>query len=290
MSQNNSLLIPPTLNRFRLLTSLFKGNPVTDVSTLSASESLTARLQPEQTKIAPFNQVVGWQSRHFLAPTWLQVAAMPMYLNLLSDQQFPFSPLGLVHVENSVTLHQPLPVNQVYQLQCRLDNYRQHPKGVLFDIVLEAQSDNELVYQGRASNLVVQSAQSATTPKQKVTEIDGASASPMTKTVWQLLSSVGREYAAASGDYNPIHLYPMTAKLFGFRRHIAHGMYLKAKALSTLLKENHNEPMMAAMTFRKPVFLPANIALCSESETNHTAFRLISSDSVHAFGDLQITS
>lgn len=290
MPQNNIVQNPLTLNRFRLLTSLFKGNPETDVSTLSASETLTARLQPEQTKIALFNQVVGWQSPHFLAPTWLQVAAMPMYLNLLSGQQFPFSPLGLVHVENSVTVHKPLPVNQVYQLQCRLDNYRQHPKGVLFDIVLEAQSDNELIYQGRASNLVVQSAQSAKTPKQKVTENDGASALPVTKTQWQLLSSVGREYAAASGDYNPIHLYPMTAKLFGFRRHIAHGMYLKAKALSTLLKDNNNEPMVAAMTFRKPVFLPAVIALCSETSANRTAFRLISGNSVHAFGDLQITS
>lgn len=279
-----------TLNRFRLLQSLFKGNTVTGADTLNGSECLTAQLTPKPGKVTQFNQVVGWQSSSYLAPTWLQVAAMPMYLNLLSDQQFPFSPLGLVHVENRVTLYKPLPVNQTYQLQCRLDNYRQHTKGVLFDIVLEALSNNELVYQGKASNLVVQSAQKGKATKQKVAESDTAAGSLMTNTEWHLLSSAGREYAAASGDYNPIHLFPLAAKLFGFRRHIAHGMLLKARALSTLLKDNDSDPVVANIAFRKPVFLPANITLCSDADANCTAFRLISGDSVHACGDLQITS
>lgn len=32
-------------------------------------------------------------------------------------------------------------------------------------------------------------------------------------------------------DYNPIHLYTATAKLFGFKRAICHGMYVGALAL-----------------------------------------------------------
>ena len=33
-------------------------------------------------------------------------------------------------------------------------------------------------------------------------------------------------YASASGDYNPIHLNSLLAKLFGMRTAIVHGMYL----------------------------------------------------------------
>ena len=50
--------------------------------------------------------------------------------------------------------------------------------------------------------------------------------------VWKLPGDLGREYAAVSGDHNPIHLYPLTAKAFGFPRQIAHGMWTKARCVA----------------------------------------------------------
>jgi acyl dehydratase len=47
-------------------------------------------------------------------------------------------------------------------------------------------------------------------------------------------ADIGRRYAAVSGDRNPIHLYGMTAKAFGFPRQIAHGMWTKARCLAAL--------------------------------------------------------
>jgi acyl dehydratase len=52
---------------------------------------------------------------------------------------------------------------------------------------------------------------------------------------WQLLanlsvpSNAGRAYGALSGDRNPIHLSALTSQLFGFKRPIAHAMYLVAR-------------------------------------------------------------
>src|SRR3546814_15954009 len=37
-------------------------------------------------------------------------------------------------------------------------------------------------------------------------------------------ADTGRRYAKVGKDFNPIHLTPFTARLFGFKRHIAHGM------------------------------------------------------------------
>ena len=71
---------------------------------------------------------------------------------------------------------------------------------------------------------------------------------------------IGRRYGAVSGDRNPIHLYGVTAKLFGFPSAIAHGMWLKARTLAAL-----EGRLPAAYTvdvaFKTPVLLPSTIAI-----------------------------
>ena len=52
--------------------------------------------------------------------------------------------------------------------------------------------------------------------------------------VWKLPGDLGRRYAAVSGDHNPIHLYPITAKALGFPRQIAHGMWTMARCVAAL--------------------------------------------------------
>lgn len=74
---------------------------------------------------------------------------------------------------------------------------------------------------------------------------------------WQLAGDVGRRYGAASGDRNPIHLHPLTARLFGFPRAIAHGMWTVARCLA-----EHGTPDAAVVRaeFRAPVLLPGTVA------------------------------
>ena len=48
---------------------------------------------------------------------------------------------------------------------------------------------------------------------------------------WRLPDDLGRAYAGVSGDLNPIHLHPLSAKAMGFRRQIAHGMWTCARTL-----------------------------------------------------------
>ena len=50
--------------------------------------------------------------------------------------------------------------------------------------------------------------------------------------IWRLPADLGRRYASVSGDRNPIHLYGVTAKAFGFPRQIAHGMWSKARSIA----------------------------------------------------------
>ena len=73
---------------------------------------------------------------------------------------------------------------------------------------------------------------------------------------------IGRRYAAVSGDRNPIHLHGLAAKAFGFRSAIAHGMWLKARALAAL-QGRLPEAMTVEVAFKTPVFLPSTIAVAA---------------------------
>ncbi len=70
----------------------------------------------------------------------------------------------------------------------------------------------------------------------------------------------GRRYAKVSGDVNPIHLSGLTAKAFGFKRAIAHGMWVKARVLGAL-SGRLPDALALDVSFRKPLFLPSTVTL-----------------------------
>ncbi|MEU6349804.1 MaoC/PaaZ C-terminal domain-containing protein [Streptomyces sp. NPDC047072] len=94
---------------------------------------------------------------------------------------------------------------------------------------------------------------------------------------WRLAGDIGRRYAAASGDRNPIHLYPLTARLFGFPRAIAHGMWTVARCLAA-----HGTPEAALVRaeFKAPVLLPGTVTYAADAER----FELCGGDRVHVTG------
>ena len=50
----------------------------------------------------------------------------------------------------------------------------------------------------------------------------------------QIPENLGRRFARASGDLNPHHLYAWTAKLLGYKKPVAHGMWTMARCLAHL--------------------------------------------------------
>ena len=57
---------------------------------------------------------------------------------------------------------------------------------------------------------------------------------PPATATWNLPGDLGRRYASVSGDINPIHMHPLSARLFGFPSAIAHGMWTKARCLAAI--------------------------------------------------------
>jgi acyl dehydratase len=90
-----------------------------------------------------------------------------------------------------------------------------------------------------------------------------------------------------SGDVNPIHLSAPTARLFGFPRAIAHGMWTAAGCLASL------EPRTPAahevrLAFRRPVLLPSTVELRTRAVPDGWLFGVASrSGTEHLRGELR---
>jgi acyl dehydratase len=88
---------------------------------------------------------------------------------------------------------------------------------------------------------------------------------PAASARWRLTPRVGTDYARVSGDHNPIHTSRLGARLFGFARPIAHGMWSKARCLAAL-EGRLPDAYTVDVSFKLPVFLPSTVAFSASPE------------------------
>lgn len=220
-----------------------------------------------------YRKVCGFE-RHLAVPaTWPHVLAFPLHLKVLTDPSFPFPLLGLVHLRNRIVQHRTIGEGENLDLDVSLGEVKQTSKGLEFDLITQARASGRLVWEENSTTLFRQpDADSGNTRRQPPELETFANTCDI-----RVSESTGRQYAAVSGDRNPIHLYPLTAKLFGFPRAIAHGMWSKARVLSLL--EQQSDWKDGAFTincaFKKPLFLPGNAMLNWQAEGDGLDYQLL---------------
>ena len=90
-------------------------------------------------------------------------------------------------------------------------------------------------------------------------ELDAASAAADLSTSWRLSADLGRRYGMICGDLNPIHLSAPSARLFGFKRAIIHGMWTASRALSDLSDALPQGRWQLTVEFKRPLALPSSV-------------------------------
>lgn len=214
---------------------------------------------PGQAHLQRFCELVGHRNPALLPLTYPQVLAAPLQLALLTSKDFPLNPSGIVHVSNRIVLHRPLPATESIALAVSLSEQDQTHRGR--ELALETSAGDaagEPVWQASATLLVryaAPQAGKAARGSRSATEAMHEIAS------FPVPASTGRRYARISGDYNPIHLSTPTARLLGFKRAIAHGMWSLARVLGALSEAD--APQQVDVRFRRPLFMPADVILYS---------------------------
>ncbi len=197
--------------------------------------------------------------RASLPSVLVHIAGFPVQMALMSQREFPLPLLGMVHLSNHVHHHHPVTAGQPLQILARAENLAPHRRGTQVDIVLEISAAGQLlysstsVYLGRGSYLFDKP--DAAAPREDFTP-------PVKTALWTLGAEAGRDYAAVSGDYNPIHLTGLTAKALGQKRAIVHGMYSAARMLEGREPEGAGHQWI--IQFAAPVALPGKVAFAAE--------------------------
>lgn len=213
----------------------------------SLPELLVRGCTVDSGQLARYRDLCGFPASDVLPLTYPHVLAFPLALELMTRPGFPFPLPGLVHLENRIDQLRPLRAGEPLDVQVRAEQLRPHDRGQAVDLVTVICAGADEVWRERAVYLRVER-RTGRAPR------DSGPLLPARET-WPVGLDVGPAYARISGDRNPIHSSRLAARLFGFPRPIAHGMWSLARCVAAL-----DRPVsIVDAQFKSPILLPATV-------------------------------
>lgn len=232
----------------------------------------TNTLKIDNAHYCSFCQEVDWPASEHPHPLYLQMLSLPLQMQCLLDKKSPFPLLGLIHAANKVSILEHVDLSEPVECRVRFHDVRPHNRGWEVDVMLEGLQSGQLVYRSISSYLVkIKAVHVAPLVARKEVDDDCDMQDRERIQALSVNANTGRRYAKLSGDYNPIHLSRITAKAFGFKQSIAHGMWTLSRAISSFVSHQENVESLhveeVSCRFKKPVFLPNEIHIHQHCKT-----------------------
>jgi acyl dehydratase len=232
-----------------------------------------AQTTVERGHVDAFAKVCGFPTKDVVPLPYPHLLAFPLQMAIMSDPAFPAPAIGIVHLENSITAHRTIAIGETLGVTASVGASKPHPKGTTYDFLTVVTAGGETVWEETSTYLRRGTGDPSASSGGAAQLFGGAAESG--GITWKLPADLGRKYAAVSGDHNPIHLYPLTARALGFPRQIAHGMWTMARCVAAL--ENRlPDAVRVDVAFKRPVLLPGSVAFGSTSVDGGFAFSLTS--------------
>jgi len=204
-------------------------------------------------RLAEYCRVCGFAVRDTLPATFPHIIAFPLHMALMTQGDFPFPAVGLVHVRNRIEQKRPVGVGERLKVRVSAGGLEPHPKGQTFTLHTTVAADGEEIWRSESTNL--RRGKGDESASDSGLSFDS---SLPAEAEWPLPGDLGRRYGGVSGDRNPIHMYGLTAKAFGFPRQIAHGMWTKARCVAAL-ETRLPDAFSVEVAFKRPILLPSTV-------------------------------
>jgi acyl dehydratase len=221
--------------------------------------------------LSQYCDICGFKESKDVPFIYPQILTFGLMLEFMGSEYCPWPAAGMVHMVNRIEQHNPLFIGDDLRIELSTGDLFRHEKGQMFDIKFQVLRGGHLVWQATQSTL-------CRAVKQPVGEqyrsVMHSETRLSRQASFSIPANIGRRYGKVSGDVNPIHLTNLTARAFGFKRAIAHGMWTKARALSALLPEGITERAMAEVEFKLPLYLPGTVSLWSNRSAKCAKFEL----------------
>lgn len=250
---------PGTLQSFAAILKASRKRPGV-VTSLSPVCWVRPEVRLSKTEVDAYAKVCGFSAGHGVPLLYPQMLTFPLAMAYFASVYCPWPAMGTVHLANRVRQYAALNLGDVLRVELRPGDLQVHEKGQIFKLEFQIFRDAELVWE--ATQTLLRMGVQRPAGEAYVSALHSEQALSL-QTLWSAQANIGRRYGRISGDMNPIHLTALSARVFGFRRAIAHGLWTKARALSALLPQVPLAQADVLTEFKTPLFLPATASLWS---------------------------
>lgn len=192
-----------------------------------------------------------------LPPAYLHVVAMPLHMQLFIADKFPVKVLGLIHLRNTIRVYQTISLTVPLELTVHFDTMRLTDFGQEYDFTTRYKADGEVVWEEVSTMFARGNAPPKEGSKRPSIERSAHPATGVHTDTLEIAENTGWRYARVSGDFNPIHLTARTAKMFGFKQAVAHGMWSMGRCLGSAAPHLPAGKIQIDTQFKLPVYLPS---------------------------------
>lgn len=244
------------MNAIALLRALGKRergpDPGEDVPPFGSAYRLDA-LDPQH--IARYDAALGFEAGALPVPYYYLIAQRA-HLATLLDDRFPFAIAGSVHVENALVEYLRPALDDAMDIVTTVQVEAPTETGARYCVLETVAGHAGKQFFSCRSRYLARRGQRKASGQHR----DDHSPPPVVAQ-WTLSPSAGREYAAVSGDWNPIHLWTWSARLMGMRQPIIHGMHTVAKACAAIEGHTGRRVRSVEARFKAPIPLGSEASL-----------------------------
>lgn len=252
VTTNLTFVTPPRISLASA--AMHRGREFREGDSLGRFEASAASVGGAGELASAYARVTGFVAADPLPITFPVVLTSGLQLAIMTAPAFPLPVLGIVHVRQTIQRFRHFSVSEALSASVHVEGNRVVRGGGEFDLVSEVRAGDELVWRGVTTILsrAIRGDGVKRAPEQPPSGVVSRSAR------WRVRGDQGRRYAAVSGDYNPIHLTVLSARLFGFRRPIAHGWWTLARCLAEM-DTDVPEAASVDVRFSGPLSLPGTV-------------------------------
>jgi len=243
-------------------------------------EAVLDRFAINPRHLARYRRVCGDRDATELPITYPHVLAAPLHLAMIACEAFPVSLLGVVHMRNRITQQRPLRTDDTGEIHSWMEGHRETARGQEIDLQTQLRVGGQPVW-SEVSTLLARRAEGqrpARTREGGLPQLDVPPRQDVSTSTFVVSPGVGRQYARVSGDFNPIHIMDVTARFFGFKRAIAHGMWSLARCAAEIGAPTFSSPCTLDVAFKRPISFRARTVLESWRADQRMGFSLRDSE------------
>ncbi len=266
--------MPPLLSSY--LRILLSRKPRVTAGAVPLIEASLTGLTIDRHRLQAYRSVCGEDPSASGVPiAFPHIMATPLQIALVASEAFPLNLLGVVHIRNEIVQTRPVREDETGDLHVSVCGDAETPRGQELRLKTGFSVRGETIWAQTSTLLARRNPHQTGRSAAAAAAGTGRSARENLQSRRFPVEPVTvRRYARVSGDFNPIHLADPLARLFGFKRAIAHGMWSLARCTALLEPARFAAPCRLDVIFKAPVPLSSEVVLNSWTAGGDVGFEL----------------